>query len=491
MLTAYPGECQRVNARGPEAPGRAVRGAYNRPVLVRREADPLNITPEPRPSTASRQLLVGGAALVAAASLSAAAAAGFGARAALLPFAAVIALGLLVLAVTRFELFVALMLVSRASLDATKLSSSSFDTTGAVALVFIVGSAIWLLRRKDAAEPAPTSSLVPPLAALFGAALVSAIVSDHPLPSATEAVRLGTVPVIVIVLGRILTEPRHLRLVLGATLASAVLPLLAAIQQLTEGGGLVVAGLSRIDGTFQHPNPFAAYLGLVLTMALALWTHARGRAKVLLGLLAVACGGALVLTYARGAWIGTVLALITVGILQDRRIIWALVAGVIVVALAMPSVGARLADLSQRVAPSGAPGNSLEWRLTYWRKVLSLQDEPILGIGLRGVQLSDEASQLPHNDPIRIYVELGLLGSAAYLWLLIVLAREARDAVRRSPPGIPRGLAVAFAASLISIVVQSLGANIVTQLVILWYFMAIAALAMAAWRRTERVPAAG
>ena len=400
-----------------------------------------------------------------------------------------IALGLLVLAVTRFELFVALMLVVRASLDATKLSSSSLDTTGAVALIFILGSAIWLLRHKDAADPAPTSSLVPPLAALFGTALLSAIASDHPLPSATEAVRLGTVPVIVIVLGRILTEPRHLRLVLGATLASAVLPLLAAVRQLTEGGGLVVAGLSRIDGTFQHPNPFAAYLGLVLTMALALWTHARGRAKVLLGLLAVACGGALVLTYARGAWIGTVLALLTIGILQDRRIIGALLVGAAVV-LTVPSVGARLADLSQRVAPSGAPGNSLEWRLTYWRKVLSLQDEPILGIGLRGVQLSNEASQLPHNDPIRIYVELGLLGSAAYLWLLIVLAREARDAVRRSPPGIPRGLAVAFAASLISIVVQSLAANIVTQLVILWYFMAIAALAMAASRRTERVPAA-
>lgn len=401
-----------------------------------------------------------------------------------------IALGLLVLAVTRFELFVALMLVIRASLDATKLSPSSLDTTGAVALIFIVGSAIWLLRHKETAQPAPTSGLVPPLAALFGAALLSAIVSDHPLPSTIEAVRLGTVPVIVIVLGRILTEPRHLRLVLGATLASAVLPLLAVVRQLTEGGGIVVAGLSRIEGTFRHPNPFAAYLGLMLTLALALWTHARGRAKVLLGAFAVACGGALVLTYARGAWIGTVLALLTIGILQDRRIIWALLAGAVVVVLAVPSVGARIADLSQQVAPSGAPGNSLEWRLIYWRKVLSLQDEPILGLGLRGVQLSGEASQLPHNDPIRIYVELGLLGSAAYLWLLIALAREAREALRRSPPGIPRGLAVAFAASLISIVVQSLAANIVTQLVILWYFMAIAALAMAASRRAERIPAA-
>lgn len=412
----------------------------------------------------------------------------------LLPFGAVVALGVIALALARFELFVALVLLVRSTLDAAKVSSSSFDVTGAVSLLFIVMTAVWLLRerrREPASGPPPTSKLVAPLAALFVVGLLSAGLSEHPLASATEAVRLGTLSVIVVALGRILRDERHLRLLLAATLGSAVVPLLAAgFQVFTGEGALVRDGVSRIQGTFQHPNPFAAYLGLVLVLAVAVRTHVRGVRKVPLTALALACAGALVLTYARGAWAGTVLALVVVGILQDRRILWALGAGLVVVLLAVPSVGARLADLSETTTPSGAPGNSLVWRFTYWRQVLDLQTDPIFGIGLRGVQLSEESSQMPHNDPIRVYVELGVLGSAAYLWLLVAMAREARAALRRAPPGIPRGLAVAFAAAFASVVLQMLAANIVTQLVILWYFMAIAALAMAASRHGEHLAAA-
>lgn len=422
--------------------------------------------------------------MLAAASLAGlAAGANAGRLVVVLPFAAVVSLGVLALALARFELFVASILLVRASLDAAKLGASSLDITGAVSVLFLAGCAAWLLRERSrwtADAPAPTAPLIPPLVALFGVALLSAAVSTHPLESATEAVRLGMLLVIVVALGRVLTGEGNVRRILVATLASAVLPVLVAGMQLVMGKGAVVAsGVSRIEGTFLHPNPFATYLGLILVLAVSLWSHVRGRARTLLAFLALACGGALLFTYARGAWAGAILALIIVGILQDRRILWALGAGVVVVALTVPSVGARLSDLSQDVRPSGAPANSLAWRFQYWREVLAIQREPILGIGLRGVQLDESVSQLPHNDPIRVYVELGLLGLAAYLWLFATLAREARAALRRAPPGVPRGLAVAFAASTASIVLQSLAANIVTQLVILWYFMAIAALAMA------------
>jgi O-antigen ligase len=422
--------------------------------------------------------------VVGAAALAGIAASTGDRRAILLPFAGAAGLGLLALALARFELFVAFVLFIRSSLDIAKLGSSSVDITGALSLLFIVGTAAWLIRERHlgrTVEPSPTAPLIPPLATLFGVALLSALVSSHPLESATETVRLGTVLVIVVALGRVLADGRHRRLLYLAALASAIGPLLAAgFQVLTGEGAMVVEGVSRIRGTFQHPNPFAAYLGLVITLAAATWGHVRGRLRVFVVLLAIACAGALVLTYARGAWLGTILALVIVGILQDRRILWALAVGAVVVALFVPSVTTRLSDLSQEVRPSGAPANSLVWRFQYWRQVLAIQRDPILGIGLRGVQLDESVSQLPHNDPIRVYVELGVLGSGAYLWLLATLALRAREALRRARPGLERGLAVAFAAALASIVLQSLAANILTQLVILWYFLAIAALAMAA-----------
>jgi O-antigen ligase len=120
--------------------------------------------------------------------------------------------------------------------------------------------------------------------------------------------------------------------------------------------------------------------------------------------------------------------------------------------------------------------------------VLALQDNPVLGIGFKEVELTEAASKAPHNDPIRVFVETGLLGLAAYLWLFITLGVEARSSLRRAPPGLPRGLAVAFAASLTGIVALSLTANVITQLVILWYFMTIVALALGATRVDARRP---
>jgi O-antigen ligase len=156
-------------------------------------------------------------------------------------------------------------------------------------------------------------------------------------------------------------------------------------------------------------------------------------------------------------------------------------------ALAIPSIGVRLSDLTESQKESGAPGNSLIWRFQYWKQVLALQDNPVLGIGFKEVELTETtANSPPHNDPIRVFVETGLLGLAAYVWLLVTLAVEARSTLRRAPPGLPRGLAVAFVAALVGLVALSLTANVITQLVILWYFMTIVVLAMA----RPRIPVA-
>jgi O-antigen ligase len=122
------------------------------------------------------------------------------------------------------------------------------------------------------------------------------------------------------------------------------------------------------------------------------------------------------------------------------------------------------------------------WRIQYWQQVLTLQDNPLLGIGFKEVELTNAAAKAPHNDPIRVYVETGMIGLAAYVWLLVRLGVEARTSLRRAPRGLPRGLAVAFAASWTGFVVLSLTANVITQLVILWYFVTIVALATASSR---------
>jgi putative inorganic carbon (hco3(-)) transporter len=399
----------------------------------------------------------------------------------LIPVAIAMGLAVLALAVTRFELFVGSILLVRSSLDAVYLGSSTLDPAGAISVLFVGASVLWLLAHRYDAPPSPTAALLPPVAALFLCALASIAFSNHPLESLFEVVRFGTLVVIVAVLGRLIRDDRSTRFVLMATLGSLIVPLAVASSQMLGGSGLLTAsGLARIRGTFAHSNPFAAYLFLMITLIVSLYPHLERRWKVVLVPLALACGGALIATYARGAWAATLLALVVIGFLQDRRILWLLGGTMIAIAIAVPSVGVRLSDVSETQKESGAPGNSLIWRFQYWKQVLALQDNPVLGIGFKEVDLTESAASAPpHNDPIRVFVETGLLGLAAYVWLLVTLGVEARSALRRAPPGLPRGLAVAFAASFCGLVSLSLSANVITQLVILWYFMTIVVLAMA------------
>jgi putative inorganic carbon (HCO3(-)) transporter len=408
----------------------------------------------------------------------------------LLPVGLAVGLGMTALALVRYEVFLALLIVVRASLDVVKVSSSSVDATGAVSVLFIGATFLWLLRSDDARDaPSAVKRVVVPLVALLAAGAISLTRSAHPLLSGVELVRMGTIVVIVVALGRAVRTPDDVRRFLVAIFGSAIAPLaVAGIELMRGAGGLTLGGFSRVNGTFLHPNPFGAYLSLVIVLAVALIPHVATLWRWCLGALVVAAGCVLVTTYARGAWIATLLGLVVVGVLQSRRVLWLIGAAVVAAPLVFPAVIVRLSDLSTERAASGAPGNSLAWRFEYWEEALSLQDDPVVGIGLREVELSDEASAAPHNDYVRLFVETGIVGLAAYLWFFVTLFREGVRALRRAPPGIARGLAVAFFATLTGIVVLSMAANVISQLVILWYFVAIVVLALVA-TGNDREPA--
>jgi O-antigen ligase len=89
-----------------------------------------------------------------------------------------------------------------------------------------------------------------------------------------------------------------------------------------------------------------------------------------------------------------------------------------------------------------------------------------------------------------VYLETGILGLAAYLAVLAALARAAAKALRTSPSGLGRGVAVGFAACLAAMVVESIGGNVVGQVAALWYFFAFAAVGSASSLRTIQPAAA-
>jgi putative inorganic carbon (hco3(-)) transporter len=383
----------------------------------------------------------------------------------------------LILAAARFDYFVLFLLVARSALDATKGGSGALSPTTALGAVFIVTVVVreLLIRSGGRTGPQLRSPVREPLIALLAVATLSGVLSDAPIPSLVECVRLAGVVAMVMALERMLVEDGMAPKVLVAVFLSAVLPIGLGLYQLVLGRGRLIADFSRVQGTFTHPNPFSIYLAIMIVLAVALFRHVRLSARLGLALVIGLGGVLLVATFTRGSWIALVLGLVVVGVLQNRLILGALVVAVAGVLVFVPSVTARFKDLfgPSRTA-SGASGNSLVWRVQHWQESLDLaRDSPVFGIGLKGIERSTVGGQNAHNDLVRVIVETGLAGLLMYVLLVASLVWAARRALQTAPAGWRRGLAVGYAGVLAVLGVTSLSSNIITQVVLLWYVAAI------------------
>jgi O-antigen ligase len=224
------------------------------------------------------------------------------------------------------------------------------------------------------------------------------------------------------------------------------------------------------------------YLVTLILTAVALFPFVRRQTRLALTAFLVPAGAMLVLTYTRSAWISLVAGVLVIGLIHRKRVLAVAGIAVILVVLTVPSIAGRFQDLETSTRSSGTAANSLVWRLGYWDQALQLSHNPFIGEGLRTVAASTDVAKEPHNDFIRVYVEMGLVGMAAYLWLLGTMVRVAARGLRTATAGIHRGIVVAFTAMLSAFLLLSLVSNVITQLVVLWYVAALAAAALAAQR---------
>ena len=110
---------------------------------------------------------------------------------------------------------------------------------------------------------------------------------------------------------------------------------------------------------------------------------------------------------------------------------------------------------------------------------------PVTGIGLSMTSDLTGVAQ-PHNDYVRAYVETGLLGLGTYLAMLIAMVGLGRRAVQASVRGtFDRGVGAGFLGCAVAYVAASLAANVMSNVVSLWYLFAFAAAASAVVRRRD------
>lgn len=246
-------------------------------------------------------------------------------------------------------------------------------------------------------------------------------------------------------------------------------------------GFLLFGGANlRAYGTFEQPNPYAGYLGLILPLAfgtalgMARWWWARRgdvcarrfaySQWILLALAVVASAvmlAALFFSYSRGAWIGVGAALAVTALLMlvrsKRAVVWSvalLLVGLVVVGLGQINVVPDV--ISQRFATVGDyfgfedvrgvrandDNYALVERRAHWQAALSMfEAAPWSGVGFGNYAAAYPQFSLPkwddplghaHNYYLNVLAETGVIGFAAFVLLWGAVFWQSARAVRRA-----------------------------------------------------------
>lgn len=373
---------------------------------------------------------------------------------------------------------------------------------GAEAVGILVAGA-WVLRALALREPIRwRAPLTWALLLFLFVGLVSTLGALSLAHSVKELLRWAELLVIFLAAGNLL-RGRRIYLAAGFLLAGAALEgLLGLYQFFGQVGpeGFVLLGrFMRAYGTFEQPNPYAGYLGLVFPIALALllsapsaWRGAVARRRWrtaawigVAGAAALALGG-IVASWSRGAWIGLAGSTATVILLRGKRWAAALLIGLAVVGamvgagaatnLLPPAVLERFADVGVYFRPFDVRTvevTDANWaiveRMAHWQAGWAMfSDRPWLGVGFGNYEAVYPAYAIgiwrdplghAHNYYINVAAEAGLLGLAAYLAVIAAaLAQTGRGVARAS--GLARAVCIGAMGLLVHLSVHNLVDNL-------------------------------
>ena len=267
------------------------------------------------------------------------------------------------------------------------------------------------------------------------------------------------------------------RLIRVAFLTAAVASLIG-IAQIPSGERVS----APFEGEVGEPNTFGGYLLVMMGLAAGLLLEsARARAWSL-GLLALMALPFLY-TLSRASYLGVLPLVAVLALLSSRR---RLMAGLLVLLLVGSPMVAYLfpTPVVKRVLytfepEAGQPTVRLgrvafdpstsERLISFQQAFEAWMKRPIVGYGVTGFMFMD--AQYP-----RILVETGMLGLAAFLWLVWAVLRSSLAAFRALKEPRDRGLALGFLASTVGLLTHALGANTFIMVRIMepfWFFAGI------------------
>ncbi len=334
----------------------------------------------------------------------------------------------------RYALFF-LIILSRASLDpileATRLGS--FGLGAVLNTLVIVMALIALFERPNLLRNISLKSVMKQTWLPF---LTIAFFTIFFAPDITLAIKsyltfLSYASIFALAITVINDEEDYARWI-RAVFLSSIIPVIYAFIQLANGGyvGHAEEGL-RVSSTFAHPNIFAFYLVLMISLSFCFYKTKtlyislflqRTLPFYILVLLTL-----LLLTKTRSAWVSCSAFFVIYALLYERKYLLYILLAPIVVFM-IPEMRDRLLDLGQgNEVVNYSQLNSYAWRKLIWHDGLSFMSPShyFFGYGLdafkeRSVDfftMSGGRKAGAHSVFVQLFFEIGAFGLAAYIWL--------------------------------------------------------------------------
>lgn len=336
---------------------------------------------------------------------------------------------------------------------------------GQIAFAGAVG--LWVLKQVTAERRIilPRLSVLVPLGTFIFAASLSLLTAESVSATLNELIKWLQMALMALIVAP-LCQQYGVTWLVSALLTAAGVQAVIGLYQFSGGSGaphlwILDYRYFRAFGSFGQPNPFGAFMGMTLPLALGAlfgalsmaWQNNKERrawlwAALGLGGAAALIGAGLIVSWSRGAWLGFAAALVTLILLAPRRLWHGIVITMVCAgALGLAMLGnvvpsallARFSDFAQDLTGfqdvRGAPINDANYatveRLAHWQAALSMADEsPLFGVGFGGYEVAYPRHALvnwqlalghAHNYYLNVLAETGIVGLAAYIGMWIGL----------------------------------------------------------------------
>ena len=374
------------------------------------------------------------------------------------------------------------------------IGRTNINLNSALALLLLVWTGWIIYKYRSQIKTAP---LLIPISLFSALILISTLYSLFHFTSLVEAIKFIDIALLFLVSYFLIKKNiiKESELIFSFYWSSLI-PISFGLYQLLFGIGIDTFDINnRIFGTFAHPNVFAFYLLLLLFVhwlyasltSLSFWK----KHPILKNTFYTVNILLLIFTYTRAAWLGFTAFLLVIGILKYRKslIIVFIFTGILfslffpINQLLSKNYGINLQNnnLIARLTSRSEEADSISWRQSLITETIpTILQRPLFGYGYGTFPLVwenirskthfyDDSSEA-HNDYLRLALEVGLVGLALYLFILIKLFIISAKPVHKEFDN-PKHLF--FFASLIVFFLLSFSDNMLHHTPVMWWLWTI------------------